>query len=230
MRNILDPRVEAGRALVAQRNCRGCHEIEGAGADIRSTIEDQGLWPPLLNTQGAKTQPDWLHGFLSEPGEATLRPWLEARMPTFGFTPEEAGTLTAYFSAVDGVDYPFIDTSIATTDERLRVGEVLFGEDALNCGLCHPTTEVVVLREGQELSDLAPNLTLAWERLRPEWVLDWILDPQSIAPGTGMPEFFRNGESQYPEYLDNDTDAQIRALRDHIFLDLGNGERRATEE
>lgn len=228
MRNVLSDEIEAGRALVAQRNCRGCHQIEGAGADIRSTIADEGLWPPLLNTEGAKTQPDWLHGFLSDPGEATLRPWLEARMPTFGFTPERAGTLTAYFSAVDEVDYPFIDTRITTTDELVDVGEELFG--LLDCGRCHPTTEVVILAEGQALSDLAPNLTRAWERLRPAWVLDWVLDPQSIMPGTGMPEFFRNGESQYPEYLNNDTPTQIRALRDHIFLTLGNGERATSGE
>ena len=224
MRSVLSAEVEAGRAMIAQNNCRGCHEIEGAGGDIRSTIDDPGYWPPLLATQGAKTQPDWLHGFLSEPGDATLRPWLDARMPTFGFEPVEAGTLTAYFSAVDGADYPFIDTSIATTNNLLQLGDELFG--LLDCGLCHPTSDV--MPPGREAAELAPNLNLAWERLRPEWVLDWVLDPQALMPGTGMPEFFRNGQTDFPEYLGGDALAQIQAIRDHIFLTLGRGERRAT--
>jgi len=223
MRNILSDEVEAGRSLVARSNCRGCHQIEGAGGDIRSTIADEGLWPPLLTTEGAKTQPEWLHPFLSDPGEATLRPWLEARMPTFGFDPVAAGTLTAYFSAIDNVDYPFIDTSIATTDQQLRGGQELF--DAMGCALCHPTSDV--LPPNREPSELAPNLNLAWERLRPDWVVDWIRNPQDLMPGTRMPQFFRNGQSDYPEYFDGDVEAQMRAIRDHIFLTLGRGERRA---
>lgn len=224
MRDILSAEVEAGRSMIARRNCRGCHEINGSGGDIRSTIADQGLWPPLIATEGAKTQPDWLHGFLSDPGEATLRPWLTARMPTFGFGTVEAGTLTAYFSAEDGVNYPFIDTSIATSNATLTAGRELF--DLMDCALCHPTSDV--LPPNREPADLAPNLNLAWQRLRPEWVLDWILNPQSLMPGTRMPEFFRNGETQFPEFLDGDVQAQIKAIRDHIFLTLGQGTR-ATE-
>jgi cytochrome c2 len=221
MRNLVSEEIEAGRALIARSNCRGCHEIEGAGGDIRSTIESSAFWPPLLDTQGAKTQPQWLHGFLSEPGEVTLRNWLETRMPTFGFTPEEAGTLTAYFSAIDGVDYPFIDTSIATTDALLDTGEELFGE--MDCTLCHPTANQTPNRPPEEL---APTLDLAWERLRPAWVMDWIFDPQAIMPGTGMPQFFPGGETQYPEYLDGSVEDQIRAIRDHLFLNVGEAERR----
>jgi cytochrome c2 len=224
MRNLLSAEVEAGRAMLARNNCRGCHVIEGAGGDIRSTIPDEGLWPPLLATQGAKTQPDWLHAFLVEPGEATLRPWLSARMPTFGFSQVEAGRVTAYFSAVDGVDYPFIDTSIATTNPLLATGRELF--DEMRCALCHPTSDV--LPPDREAADLAPNLNLAWERLRPEWVLDWILDPQALMPGTRMPEFFRNGQTDFPEYLDGNVAAQIQAIRDHIYLNLGDGERRTS--
>lgn len=223
MQNILDPAVEAGRALVAQRNCRGCHEIEGAGGDIRSTIEDPGLWPPLLNTQGAKTQPMWLHGFLDDPGGATLRPWLSTRMPTFYFTPEEQATVAAYFSAIDDVSYPLIDTSITTTDEFLDVGRELF--ELNQCQLCHQVGDQIPARDA---ADLAPDLGLAYERLRPQWVLDWILDPASIAPGTTMPALFVGGTTPF-DHLGGDAEAQIRAIRDHLFLTVGNGERSTTD-
>jgi cytochrome c2 len=223
MRNILTGDIEAGRALIARRNCRGCHVIEGAGADIRSTISDPGLWPPLLNTQGAKTQPLWLHSFIQEPGDQTLRPWLSVRMPTFHFDQEEATVIGKYFSAIDNVPFPFIDTSIETSDEELRIGRQLF-ED-IQCGLCHQVGNQIPARDA---ADLAPDLGLTYERLRPQWVLDWILDPNSIAPGTTMPAIFANGQTPF-DVLEGNTEAQIEAIRNHLFLTVGNGERVADD-
>ncbi len=222
MRNDLTADIEAGRALIAQRNCRGCHDIEAGGGDIRSTIEDPAFWPPLLNTQGAKTQPLWLHPFLENPGEQTLRPWLTARMPTFYFDEIEATTIARYFSALDEVEFPFIDTAIATTNDRLEVGEELF--ELMRCAQCHPAADGP-LPPGVEAADLAPDLQIAHERLRPEWVLDWLIDPQQIAPGTRMPTFFPDGQSPVPVILDGDVTAQIQAIRDYLFLTVGEGVR-----
>ena len=224
MTNELTADIEAGRALIARRNCRGCHDIEAAGGDIRSSIDDEGLWPPLLNTQGAKTQPLWLHSFLQDPGEETLRPWLSTRMPTFYFDQEEATIIGKYFSAIDNVAYPFIDTSIATTDERLAAGRELF--TLAQCTLCHPAGNEVPTRPA---ADLAPDLNLAADRLRPQWVVDWLLDPQAIAPGTSMPGFYNDGETQFPGVLDGDVESQLQAFRDHLFLTVGNGIRSADD-
>ena len=33
----------------------------------------------------------------------------------------------------------------------------------------------------------APNLALSKERLRPEWLVKWLNDPQAVMPGTKMP-------------------------------------------
>ena len=33
----------------------------------------------------------------------------------------------------------------------------------------------------------APNLAMTKYRLRPEWIIDWLRDPQAIMPGTKMP-------------------------------------------
>ena len=223
MRNNLTADIEAGRSMIARRNCRGCHEIEGAGGDIRSTISDAGLWPPLLNTQGAKTQPLWLHSFLQEPGDSTMRSWLSVRMPTFHLDQEESMVIGKYFSAIDNVPYPFIDTSIGATNERLAIGRELF--EANQCSLCHQVGDLIPARDA---ADLAPDLGLTYERLRPQWVLDWVLDPQSIAPGTRMPANFPDGTTPF-EQLDGNAEAQIEAIRDHLFLTVGNGERAAND-
>ena len=214
-----------GRQLIAEKNCRGCHLIEGVGGDIRPTKE-QAQWPPNLNTEGFKTQPLWLHPFLKDPGTVKLRPWLVARMPTFHFTEQQAGTIERYFSALDKVDYPFINTEIETDNERLAIGADLFAK--LQCQSCHTTSSAIP--PGKSPEDLAPNLQLAHERLRPDWVLQWVRDPQKIFPGTRMPTFFPPNDkgvpvSPFPNILGGDVTAQIQAIRDHLFITVGGGKR-----
>ena len=145
-------------------------------------------------------------------------------MPTFHFTEQQAATIERYFSAVDKVDYPFITTDIATDEEKLKVGADLFMK--LQCTSCHPTSNV--LPAGKAPEDLAPNLLLASQRLRPEWILRWLSDPQKIVPGTRMPTFFPEGQSPFPQILGGNTPAQIQAVRDHLFITVSGGRRRNT--
>lgn len=230
MRDRTPDAVQEGRLLIAEKNCKGCHLIEGAGGDIRAFLgtspAGQAQYPPNLATQGFKTQPGWLHPFLKDPGRNTLRPWLNARMPTFHFTERETAVIARYFSAVDGVDYPLITTDIQTTPEKLRAGEQLF--TAMQCAKCHPTSSTPP--PGRDPGELAPNLMLASQRLRPDWVLKWLEDPQEIVPNTRMPTFFSKDDrgvpqSQFPEFLNGDVKAQIEAIRDHLFVTLGGGRR-----
>jgi cytochrome c2 len=221
MRDKTSQAVAEGRQLVAEKNCRGCHIVDGAGGDIRPTKE-QAQWPPNLNTEGFKTQPLWLHPFLKDPSIVKLRPWLTARMPTFHFTEKQAGAIERYFSEIDKVDYPFINTEIETDAETLKIGSELFAK--LQCQSCHPTSNAVP--PGKSPDELAPNLQLAAQRLRPDWVLQWLADPQKIFPGTRMPTFFPAGQQNpFPEILGGDSKKQIKAIRDHLFLTVGNGKR-----
>jgi cytochrome c2 len=98
-----------------------------------------------------------------------------------------------------------------------KFGKQMF--DAYQCALCHAT------REGEPLTDaiVAPNLILAKERLRPEWILAWMIDPQELQPGTKMPNFFSfNEDDDYnPIYDDADAHVQFRiivAIRDYLMI------------
>jgi hypothetical protein len=55
-------------------------------------------------------------------------------------------------------------------------------------------------------------------RLRPEWVIDWLKDPQVVQPGTMMPTFFAEGQSPVTDVLGGDADKQIRAIRDYLMV------------
>lgn len=222
--------LEKGRRLVQKYGCRNCHVVEGRGGDIQQVIVERrgqrygeseavaaAYAPPNLNTEGAKTQPDWLYGFLRDPSEQ-LRPWLNVRMPTFDFTDQELNDLTAYFAALDEAPYPFdarFSTAHRYPDDLVQAGEEM-ARGQLQCFRCH-------VRGGETPNEQpetwAPDLALATDRLRYEWVQDWIADPQSIFPGTRMPAFFQTlepGSSPY-DFLDRDPRRQIEALAAYIM-------------
>jgi hypothetical protein len=58
----------------------------------------------------------------------------------------------------------------------------LFSSTAAPCLKCHATGDAA-----HDRNATAPNFLLARERLKPDWVERWIIDPQAISPGTAMP-------------------------------------------
>lgn len=216
-------RIDAGRRLVKKYNCSGCHEIEGTGGDYRDIIiAHEGFndtmatqfAPPTLQAEGARVYPEWLFAFLKEPSD--IRYGLKVRMPTFGLSDDEATTLVEYFSALDDEPFPYetLETP-APTRAELQVGKQIF--DALQCISCHPAKGEFI----PEGSDKAgrPDLSLAKERLKADWLIDWMKDPQAFQPGTAMPQAWPLvGGEHLPldGYADNDAEKQIRLVRDYL--------------
>ncbi len=182
----------AGRNLITKYNCQGCHLIEGQGHAIRTAIEDPGMLPPNLASQGARVQPEWLFAYLHDPASESMRPWLSTRMPTFGFSDAEVNTLLSYFTEKDERT-PFLSAKGDSDPQALAVGDAMF--ELMQCARCHPSGPVVA---GASAAELAPSLLLAPERLRHDWIADWIRDPQEWVPGTRMPTFFvRDADGNY---------------------------------
>lgn len=229
--------VLAGQAIADKYNCRGCHVLEDHGGAIRPVIAEAKLdsgevaslaagmvfGPPNLKSQGARTQPDWLYRFFTAP--TTVRPWLNVRMPTFDFTDEELNALTAYFASLDDVPYPF--ESVFTTAHEypadlVREGALLAADQrgSLQCFSCHFQGSQ---RPRVQSTQWAPDMALAAERLRPEWINRWIKDPQSLQPGTNMPQFYASLEPGrgYWAALDRNPETEIDALVAYI-MSLGN--------
>jgi cytochrome c2 len=238
--------VERGRRLVRDSNCRGCHVIGDRGGTIRAVKASQlealakedvfgdfdpttvaseavALSPPLLYNEesrigeGARVQSHWLHEFLRDPS-GRVRPWLEIRMPTYGFSEPELNTLTHYFASMDLVPYPFEPE--AHVDERTAaIGGDLFQK--WECAKCHVVGGKL---PNQPPENMAPDLGMVRARLRPGWVKSWLKDPQRIQPGTRMPQAFpeRPEDSAYPEILGGKQEAQIEAVTQYL-LTLGSG-------
>ncbi|MFQ5754306.1 MAG: c-type cytochrome, partial [bacterium] len=138
---------ENGRRLVRKYYCIGCHIIEGQGGFIRPTIteafkkegrsDDEAISfaPPDLIGEGRKVQPKWLFEFLKNP-TTNIRPWLNVRMPTFGFNDEEVNQLIEYFQGLEGLSEPFLEIDIDLTRTEINAAEKLFSKDYLSCYSC----------------------------------------------------------------------------------------------
>ncbi|MBI2923716.1 MAG: c-type cytochrome [Planctomycetes bacterium] len=175
-------------------------------AQIKEQVGDTKA-PPFIVGEGAKVNPDWFFRFLKNPTE--IRPWLAdkadpgARMPTFGFTDDEASLLVEHFAVLAGEKFPFqYDPPL---DEKVRGELVVRGKgvfERMECGKCHVV-------EGAKLTTdtPAPAFALVAPRIQKDWFAVWLRDPQSIAPGTGMTAF--NEEQVKPDEVD--------ALREFIW-------------
>jgi cbb3-type cytochrome oxidase cytochrome c subunit len=227
-----DEAVEAGRRLVRDYNCQGCHILEGRGGAIRESIaknlmakgmsEEEAtsaaasFSPPILEGEGDKVQPDWLFGFLK--GPTPIRPWLEVRMPTFQFTDAEADTLVHHFAAREQRIFPFQTLPQAPpTGPGLQAALKMFGPDYFNCWNCH---QQGARKPPGPPEGWAPDLTLASRRLNADWIERWLSNPQKLMPGTKMPTFYDPEDpkgSAPPDVLEGDPQRQIRALSEYVF-------------
>jgi len=208
--------VVEGRRLMQEYNCVGCHEIEKRGGFVRKYYgENLTLAPPPLNGEGEKVQSPWLFSFLKAP--TTLRPWLDIRMPTFGFSDEHTTQLVNYFNGLSKVEQPFYyidDRNIPPG--HLEAAKTLTSPDYFNCFSCH--VQGGKNPEGPK-DGWAPDLAMARQRLSPNWIIKWLKDPQKIQPGTKMPSFYPGGPDNI---LGGKEDLQIEALRDYL-ISLGRG-------
>ncbi len=206
--------VVEGRRLMQQYNCVGCHEIENRGGFVRKYYQENlASAPPPLNGEGEKVQSPWFFGFLKAP--FPLRPWLEIRMPTFGFSDEHANELVSYFNGLSKVDIPYAyidDRKIPP--EHIDAAKILVSPDYFNCFSCH--VQGGKTPEGPK-DGWAPDLAMARQRLKPNWIIKWLKDPQKVQPGTKMPSFYPGGPDNV---LGGKEDLQIEALRDYL-LTLG---------
>jgi mono/diheme cytochrome c family protein len=176
--------------------------------------------PPVLYGEGKKVQSEWLFKFLNRPID--LRPWLDVKMPTFKFSGNEASHIVRYFATMDEQEYPYEfhkETDKGYIEEKemenpgyLAKARNLFESRDINCESCHVRGDIT---PDGDPSDWAPDLSLASKRLKPTWIVRWLLNPQLIQPGTKMPSFFREGEFQ--DILSGTPEEQAEAIKDLLM-------------
>ncbi|HYW72855.1 MAG TPA: c-type cytochrome [Pyrinomonadaceae bacterium] len=250
--------IQNGWWVIKKYNCMGCHVLQPGqqisaynnGAEpltvtgsVLSSLPfyaggQKDFLPPMLTSEGARVDPDWLMKFLKDPslmqanekpmtpsssaagpssspasspaasaspaakpaassaGDQSngkllpqwglnrngIRPYIQVHMPTFNFSPNELRVLVRFFMAVSSQNDPYIKEPMTPlTDSEKSIARNIF-VSGTPCLKCHITGEAT-----HDAQAIAPNFLLASQRLKPDWVFRWILDPAQIAPGTAMP-------------------------------------------
>ena len=223
--------IQEGWWIVKKYNCMGCHQFVPGQKTILMTLpqyrDNPEQLPPKLLTEGARVDPEWLRRFLSNPSLSEtdtnrngVRPYLKVRMPTFSFSDNELRKLVRFFQALSQQPMPYIPEQVPIlSTKETEMARSLFSSTAAPCLKCHATGD-----PNHDKIATAPNFLLAKERLKPDWVERWIIDPQAVSPGTSMPSgLFRKQGEQWvfagptpPSFQGYDKD-HTKLLVDYIF-------------
>lgn len=193
-------------------NCYACHQRgEVGGVETarnafflgnQKEMGDEGRIPPLLTGAGGKLKASWLKQVFEQGSKE--RPYMFTRMPRFG--PANVGHLTAALEAVD-LKKPTTAAEIPFTDRKLKVaGRFLVGGKALSCIKCH------TFANHKATGVQSISMTSMHRRLRKDWFLEYMLNPQAYRPGTRMPAAWPNGQTFYAKLLDGKTETQIASV------------------
>src|SRR5215470_12141972 len=225
--------IQEGWWIVTKYNCVGCHQFfPGQDSSLMKMKKYQDPdWkeqlPPKLYTEGARVNPEWLRRFLSNPALNDtdtngngVRSYLKVRMPTFSFSDDELRKLVRFFQALSQQPIPYIPEQVPTlTAKETEMARSLFSSTAAPCLKCHATGD-----PAHDRIATAPNFLQARGRLKPDWMEQWITDPQAISPGTSMPSgLFKQQNGQWvfsgptpPSFEGYDKDHN-KLLVDYIF-------------
>ena len=230
----VEERLLVGRRLVKAARCRGCHTIEGFGADHA----------PSLTWRRHKYESNWLAGYLAAPYR--MRPAMDNLM-MLAYTspnavpslqPSELEAVADYLQQLAWLKSPAKDfrlepwQSYNCFDCHTR----LFKEKPLNfvptslsgslvekanssaalrsCLACHAFGKQQQVKDLAAPMPLAPDLLLAVEKLHIDYLQAYLEDPGYVQPGSQMPRL-------------NLTDAQMsefRQLFKELKEDLASGE------
>jgi mono/diheme cytochrome c family protein len=187
------PRLNHGRQLMVKYNCTGCHQLQD--------IDRPAMLGPDLSNIGTKVSREWIYKWLNEPrtindangNVLTDGVASEPRMPKFDLTDVELRALSAYLSLqrVKGITPSQISLRVVNSHGKdqaaIEDGQTRFNQ--MFCVTCH---SVAVDRGGEVKligGDIGPELTKVGSKVKPEWLIAWLKDPQGYLEHTKMPRF-----------------------------------------
>jgi len=162
--------VDAGKMVWHKYDCIGCHTILGNGS----------YFAPDLTKAVERKPKGYLKKFILDP--RTINP--KAAMPKLGLSEEEANNLITFLEWISKVDTngwpPKPILAAAAMGKAGTSGQVLFQKN--DCTACHQI---------QGLGGTAgPDLThIGLEKPDVEWHIKHLKHPESVVPGSAMPEF-----------------------------------------
>ena len=197
------PRLNHGRQLLVKFNCSGCHQLQD--------IDRPAMLGPDLTNVGTKVTREWIYKWLKDPRTLTDADGnvsvdgvdTNPRMPKFQLTDVELRALSAYLSEqrAKRLEPARISTLVAKTGDAAEQGQMVFNQRF--CVTCHA---IAVERGGETKligGDIGPELTKVGSKVKPEWLVAWLRDPQGYLEHTRMPRYQWSDQdlSQVTQYI-----------------------------
>ena len=195
------PRLNHGRQLIAKYNCIGCHKLQDIGQPAM-------LGPDLTNI-GTKVSREWIYKWLNEPrtltnaaGDVTVDGVVTAsRMPKFSLSQDELAALSAYLSVQRRVSVqPYRISARAIAEVNKRGDPADQGQIRFNQRFCITCHSLAVTRGGETTiigGDVGPELSKVGSKVKSEWLIAWLRDPERYLEHTKMPQFEWSDEDLY---------------------------------
>ncbi len=168
------PVLNAGRKLIEQSNCVGCHKIEGY----------QKQWVPRLDGIGSKVNRTWLVRWLQNPRQY----YPATKMPNFYIGDSEANDLADFLMSftvptgnphVDSLPPQLRSASDPAKTKLVDKGSVIFRE--ARCISCH----LINGKGGYVATDLGKVAS----KVNEKWLYNYIRDPRLLMADVQMPRY-----------------------------------------
>ncbi len=182
----LAPVLTAGRRLVEERGCFGCHNIPGF-----DKMEKVG---PDLTSIRSKVGAGWLLQWIKNP--RSYLPY--TRMPNFKLSDEDALAIGAYLWSASA---PFSLETYRPGASVERGQQIIASVGCLGChrieGLSRPRAEPLRVSASPtgtfgfpsptESDMFGPDLSRIGTKVSAEWLYNWVKNPKRFRPPTRMP-------------------------------------------
>lgn len=173
------PKLNQGRTLLARYGCVNCHTVSlPDGSKMQATDV-----PPPLTHIADKTTREWVYAWLKDPASYAA----SATMPNFMLSDADASDISAFLIA-DSTPQPGDNVASPAQSHGPEpdpaAGASLYGESF--CASCHATQNAAGNLVG---GDIGPELTNVGTKVKPEWLMAWMRDPQKYDPSTPMPQY-----------------------------------------
>ena len=184
----------AGRILIGELQCLRCHQTPGANDWISSKEA------PKLDQAKARLKPEWIQGFLENPGVhktgTTMPNMLGHLEPTERKTTAEALT---HFLATQGP----APTVQRFSSKLIQTGQTLYAQ--VGCASCHGPRNGAAI-EQKEIPNQIPLGKLE-EKYHYAALVQFLANPHSVRPSGRMPALLQGNEADaVASYLlQNDT-------------------------
>lgn len=200
--------------------CNACHARDASSASWPEIAAEEGSGQltdvvPQLTWIGDKLQGNWVEQFIKGDIPHKPRPWIAARMPSF---PVYARLISESFANEHGK--PFNEPiPEKLSSEAIEIGRRLTLRDGgLDCRQCHGVGND---RPGGDVGTqiaLGINFAMVPDRLRPDFVMQQLLDPPRYDVGSRMPRFAPDLKTTAIKQIEGgNAKKQFEALRQYLW-------------